>query len=117
MPTLLTVPRLPGARIVGALLIAYGAPLAWYALQLAMLGGSWGFLLSGAGTALAGLLLVAGRRAGIIVYALVLLGTIVWSFAEVGMSPAMLLPRIWIGLLLGVAVIIIGARRSPENSP
>src|SRR5262249_50681381 len=60
--------------------LALGAGGAW----LALLGGSLYYILAGIGILLTGLLLIAGRRLALCVYAAVLIGTLIWAVAEIG---------------------------------
>jgi len=60
--------------------LALGAGGAW----LAILGGSLYYVVAGLGILITGMLLIAGRRSALWVYAAVLIGTLVWAVSEVG---------------------------------
>ncbi|MBM1145754.1 membrane-bound PQQ-dependent dehydrogenase, glucose/quinate/shikimate family [Alcanivorax sp. ZXX171] len=80
--------------------LAYLAGGAW----LASLGGSWYYLIAGLGLVLSGALLVAARRAGVALYALVFLGTVLWTLWEAGTNIWGWIPRL--DVLIGLAVLV-----------
>lgn len=88
--------------VTGTLLAVLGLALAVGGVWLAALGGSWYYLLSGAGLLLAGALLIARRAAALWVYAAVVLGTLVWAVWEVGLQWWDLAPRGGVLVLLGL---------------
>ncbi|MGE8363081.1 membrane-bound PQQ-dependent dehydrogenase, glucose/quinate/shikimate family [Pseudomonas sp.] len=73
---------------------------------LAMLGGSWYYLVAGVGLLVVAGLLFARRRAAIGVYAVLLLGTLVWTFYEVRFDWWQLAPRIDLWCILGLWLIL-----------
>lgn len=78
----------------GLVLIAAGLPLAIGGIWLISLGGSWYYLLAGAGIALAGLLTLRGRISGLWIYLLVFAATLIWALWEVGFAFWPLVPRL-----------------------
>lgn len=86
-----------------ALIVAlFGLALAAGGLWLITLGGSWYYLLAGAGMLASGVLLFLQRLSGVWLYWLVFIGTVVWALWEVGLDPWALLPRV-----LALAVIAL----------
>ncbi|MEW5319274.1 MAG: hypothetical protein WDW38_010437 [Sanguina aurantia] len=69
--------------VVGVLLILIGLALGGGGAWLIALGGSLFYLIAGLGVVLTGILLLARRRAALWVYAIVLLGTVIWSVNDV----------------------------------
>ncbi|WP_313288699.1 membrane-bound PQQ-dependent dehydrogenase, glucose/quinate/shikimate family [Stutzerimonas nitrititolerans] len=95
--------------VLGALMTIGGA-------YLALLGGSWYYLVAGVGLLVAAVLVFARRRAAIWLYAVLLLGTLLWTLYEVRFDWWQLAPRIDLWCLLGLWLILpfvnrhIGAR-------
>ncbi|WIX02380.1 glucose dehydrogenase [Pseudomonas sp. AR5] len=86
-----------------ALIVAlFGLALAAGGFWLITLGGSWYYLLAGAGMLASGVLLFLQRLSGVWLYWLVFIGTLVWALWEVGLDPWALLPRV-----LALAVIAL----------
>lgn len=79
---------------------------------LGVLGGSWFYLVLGLLLAAAGLLLLAKRAVGLMVYAVALLATLAWSVWEVGFDWWALTPRGGLLFGLGVLLLIPAVRRS-----
>jgi quinoprotein glucose dehydrogenase len=80
----LPAPRRPWAS--GLLLALTGAILAIGGGRLAVLGGSLYYLIAGLALLVSGGLLLARRREGLWLFAAVVLGTLVWAIAEVGLD-------------------------------
>jgi quinoprotein glucose dehydrogenase len=72
---------------------------------LSLLGGSWYYLIAGLGLIATGALLAAGSVAALWLYALILLGTVIWSLWEVGLSGWELEPRLLAPLVLGLYLL------------
>ncbi|MGM8935777.1 membrane-bound PQQ-dependent dehydrogenase, glucose/quinate/shikimate family [Pseudomonas neustonica] len=79
---------------------------------LGVLGGSWFYLVLGLLLAASGLLLLAKRAVGLMVYAVALLATLAWSVWEVGFDWWALTPRGGLLFGLGVLLLIPAVRRS-----
>lgn len=90
---------------LGILLILIGALLAAGGGWLAALGGSVYYLPTGLACLASGILIFRGNRLGLWIYLAVLLVTIVWAIAEVGLQFWLLLPRLAGPLLLGLYVL------------
>lgn len=103
--------------LVGGLVALLGLPLLFGGIRLALLGGSLYYLLAGLGMLLAGGLLIAGRRTGVWLYALIFIGTLLWTLWETGNRYWGWIPRLDIILGLGVLVALVapqlGFRRAP----
>jgi len=89
------------ARAGGAVVALYGAALAVAGGALWQAGGTPGYFVAGVGTALAGLLLALRHRAALPLYALVLLATSAWAWAETGGAVWRLLPRLGLPVVVG----------------
>lgn len=80
--------------LAGAVLLAIGAVLVVGGIRLLTLGGSAYYLAAGLACAGSGALLWRGDGRGLLLYAAMLLGTVVWAFWEVGTQFWQLLPRL-----------------------
>nr|WP_249330116.1 glucose dehydrogenase [Stutzerimonas balearica] len=89
-------------KIFALIVALFGLALAAGGLWLITLGGSWYYLLAGAGMLASGVLLFLQRLSGVWLYWLVFLGTVGWALWEVGLDPWALLPRV-----LALAVIAL----------
>jgi membrane-bound PQQ-dependent dehydrogenase (glucose/quinate/shikimate family) len=83
-------------------------------VQLALLGGSFYYILAGVLVGLSAWFVFKGDRRGIWAYGLMLLVTLVWAFWEGGLDPWRLQSRLFGPLLLGVWVAwpLLSKRRS-----
>ena len=90
------------AGITGVLTALIGLILALGGVWLLSLGGSLYYLFTGFALIASGILIAIGQRLGALVYALVLLGTLAWSLAEVGLDGWALLPRLFAPAILGL---------------
>lgn len=86
--------------IVGVLGLLIGGLGVW----LTALGGTPYYLLAGLLMILSGALIASGLRAGLWVYALVLIGTALWSWDEVGLDGWALIPRLVAPAVLGLLI-------------
>ncbi|ERO64043.1 glucose dehydrogenase [Pseudomonas piscis] len=80
-------------------------------IKLSMLGGSLYYVLAGIGLTLTGLLLLAGKRAALGLYALVLFASTIWSLWEIGLDWWQLVPRLSLWFALGVVLLLPWFRR------
>jgi quinoprotein glucose dehydrogenase len=72
------------SAVTGVVYSLLGLGLGSGGTWLLLLGGSPYYLLAGVGFLLTGILLVAGSRVALWIYAAVLIGTLIWAVAEVG---------------------------------
>ena len=100
---------LPG--LLGILLLLMGLALLAGGIKLSLLGGSLYYVLAGIGLTLTGLLLLAGKRAALGLYALVLFASTVWSLWEIGLDWWQLVPRLSLWFALGVVLLLPWFRR------
>jgi quinoprotein glucose dehydrogenase len=84
------------------LLVITGLALALPGAYLAMLGGSYYYVIAGVLILISAFLVLRGSSAGIGLFWLVLLGTLVWSLSEVGLDGWALMPRL---VFLSVAAL------------
>ncbi|WP_284334821.1 membrane-bound PQQ-dependent dehydrogenase, glucose/quinate/shikimate family [Comamonas sp. NoAH] len=89
-------------RIFGAVLTLIGLVLLIGGIRLMSLGGSWYYVFAGAATLISGVLLVRAKAEGGLLYLVVVIGTAIWSLAEVGTTFWGLVPRLAPVLVLGV---------------
>jgi quinoprotein glucose dehydrogenase len=87
--------------VLGVVIAVIGLVLAIGGVWLAVLGGSWYYLVTGVLMVLSGGLLISGRAAGMWLYLVIFAYTVVWALWESGADPWALVPR-----LVGPAVIL-----------
>ncbi|MEK1928274.1 MAG: membrane-bound PQQ-dependent dehydrogenase, glucose/quinate/shikimate family, partial [Pararhizobium sp.] len=100
---------IPLTAIVFALI---GLGLGAGGLWLAALGGSWYYVFAGLGFLLTAFLLFTRRSVALIVYALLILGTLAWAIWEVGFDWWQLGPRGGVIILLGLWLLLPAIQRS-----
>ncbi|THU02525.1 membrane-bound PQQ-dependent dehydrogenase, glucose/quinate/shikimate family [Lampropedia puyangensis] len=86
--------RVWSLRIFGVLVALIGLTLAGGGIELIGLGGSWYYLLAGIGLLIAGALLALRKTLGAWIFTLVMVATIIWALAEVGLRFWPLMPRL-----------------------
>lgn len=101
--------------ITGAVFMLIGLALAAGGGWLVLLGGSWYYLLAGLVFALVGVLLCMGRRVALILYALLMLATLVWALWESGLDWWPLASRLGVPFLLGVWLLLPRVRRGLDQ--
>lgn len=89
-------------KVFAAIVALFGLALAAGGVWLITLGGSWYYLIAGAGMLISGWLMFVQRISGVWLYWLVFVGTVIWALWEVGLEPWALLPR-----LLALAVVAL----------
>lgn len=94
-------------RLVGIVLLLAGLILFGGGVYLAILGGSWYYLLAGLGIAAAGYSLLRGRFQGVLVYLGVFVLTCLWAFWEAGFNFWPLVPRLVAPIFIAAAVLLI----------
>ncbi|WP_312938020.1 membrane-bound PQQ-dependent dehydrogenase, glucose/quinate/shikimate family [Stutzerimonas nitrititolerans] len=109
-------PRPLRITLTALFMLVLGALMSIGGAYLALLGGSWYYLVAGVGLLVAAALVFARRRAAIWLYAVLLLGALLWTLYEVRFDWWQLAPRIDLWCLLGLWLILpfvnrhIGAR-------
>lgn len=98
-------------RLLATIIFLIGAFLGGGGIWLAALGGSVYYAVVGAAMVISALLLWRGRRTGALVYGALLLGTLIWAFAEVGLDGWALLPRLGLLMALGAWLMMPWVRR------
>lgn len=96
--------------LVGALITLVGLILIAGGGYLAVLGGSLYYLIAGVGMLCAGPLIMAALRSGVLIYALVLIGTVIWTAWESGLDYWRWVPRLDVVLVLAVLVSLVMTR-------
>ncbi|KAA5610246.1 glucose/quinate/shikimate family membrane-bound PQQ-dependent dehydrogenase [Rhodovastum atsumiense] len=106
------------APLVSGLVIALlGAVVTAGGGWLVALGGSWYYVLAGLGILATGGLLIAGRAEALWVYAIVVLGTVIWAVAEIGLDWWQLAPRGDVIFLIGLYLLMPWVTRGLVRSP
>jgi quinoprotein glucose dehydrogenase len=93
------------------LLFLFGAALGVGGVQLALLGGSLYYVLTGVVLIAAAWLLWRGRRAGMWLYLVIIAYTLAWSLWEVGFDGWSLASRLGLFVLLGLYFLFPHTRR------
>lgn len=104
----------------GWILLLIGLALGAGGIWLAILGGSPYYLCAGLGFIISGLLLIARRPGALWIYALLILGTGMWAYWEVGLDWWALVPRGVIIVLIGVWLLMPWVTRGlndPRREP
>lgn len=91
--------------LMAILVLLLGIVLAGGGGYLISLGGSWYYLLAGLAMIATGILMFLRRAAALLVYAVLVAGTLVWSLYEVGLDWWRLAPRG--GLLILIALLLL----------
>lgn len=109
--------RTPGAwaaLALGGLLLLIGIILAAGGVWLAVVGGSFYYLLAGLGVGAAGVMIIRRRLLGLWIYVAVFLATLVWAVWEVGLQGWPLVPRL-VGPLVLLALVLAAAPLLSES--
>src|SRR3954463_9706071 len=96
----------PIALITGIIIVLLGLGLAAGGVYLASLGGSWYYILAGAGFIATGALLIGRRPAALWAYALVVSGTVAWTVYEIRFDWWQLTARGDVIFLIGVWLLV-----------
>ncbi len=99
--------------VFGIILLLIGVVLAIGGTRLVMLAGSWYYLVAGVVLVVTGILYIRRRPLATALYFLLLLGTVAWALAEVGLSFWGLVPRLAALVVLG----FVAALAAPSLSP
>jgi len=105
--------------VIGLVLLVVGLVMLAGGVKLVQLGGSFYYVLAGAGFALSGILLILLRRTAIALYAMLLFASTVWAWWEVGLDWWQLVPRLSLWFVLGLVLLLPALRRPlrPERLP
>ena len=85
-----------------------GVLLAGGGIRLAMLGGSWAYIVLGLGWLVTGGVLIGRRRVALWIYAALLVFTLVWAIFEAGLDRWALAPRLGLFWLVGLWLLTPG---------
>ncbi|MDR7260088.1 membrane-bound PQQ-dependent dehydrogenase (glucose/quinate/shikimate family) [Sphingomonas sp. BE270] len=108
--------HIPSA-IYAILLVLIGVAYALGGAQLALLGGSWYYLITGIAVVISGFLIWRGNAWGAWLYALMLSWTFVWALLEAGIDFWSLLPRLFGPFLFGLWLLTPWSRKSLTSGP
>jgi quinoprotein glucose dehydrogenase len=97
--------------IFAILLFVLGVILGGGGIELAVLGGSVYYLLTGIALIVAAVLLWRGRRAGMWLYLAIVACTLIWSLWEIGLDGWSLASRLGLFVLLGLYFLLPHTRR------
>ncbi len=100
---------------MGLMLVVVGLVLAVGGLQLAFLGGSWYYLLAGAGLLASGLLLWRRKLLAAWLFAAVYVATAGWALWEVGFDFWPMVPRLGLFVVLGIPMALALGRLDPAR--
>lgn len=92
--------------LVGLLLVILGLLIGGGGAWLIALGGSWYYLPAGIALLIAGTLLLTGNAAGVWLYTLTWLATLIWAYWEVGFDGWALMPRILAPTIILIFVLL-----------
>ncbi|MBL8321294.1 MAG: membrane-bound PQQ-dependent dehydrogenase, glucose/quinate/shikimate family, partial [Acinetobacter sp.] len=99
-----------------AIAVIFGLVLLLGGIYLAVLGGSWYYVIAGLFFIAAAVLLQKLKSAALAVYAVLILGTVVWGLWEVGSDFFALAPRLDILGLFGLWLLIPAVTRGFEHA-
>ena len=100
------------AIVTGWVMLVLGLLLAGGGVRLAMLGGSWSYIVLGLGWLATGALLIGRRRAALWTYAALLAFTLGWAIFEAGLDRWALAPRLALFWLVGLWLLTPWVSRS-----
>ncbi|RWR10253.1 membrane-bound PQQ-dependent dehydrogenase, glucose/quinate/shikimate family [Paenirhodobacter populi] len=117
MTETVTRPRAVVAKVFAIVIALIGAAYAWGGGELAALGGTWYFLITGIAVIVSAVLVWRGSAWGGWLYALMLAWTWVWAVHEVGVDFWTLLPRLTGPFLFGLFFLTPWYRDSIVSGP
>src|SRR5262249_58904339 len=103
------------ALVVGALIGLLGLTLAVGGAYLAVLGGSWYYVIAGAAFLAAGYLMIRGKIEGFYTYLGAFVLTCLWTFWEVGLSGWQLIPRLVGPFVFLILAVLVAPALDPET--
>jgi quinoprotein glucose dehydrogenase len=103
------------AMVSGWVMLVLGGLLAAGGVRLAVLGGTWAYIVLGIGCLLAGGFLIARRRISLSIYAALLDFALAWALWEAGLDRWALAPRLALFWLVGLWLLTpwVGRRLAP----
>jgi len=107
----------PRAWLLAIVCGLFGAGLLVGGIQLALLGGSWYYLIAGAALAATGALVWLRWRLAVWLYAALALGTFAWAASEAGLDGWALLPRVWPFVILTLWFLLPDVRHGLDRGP
>ncbi len=110
-------PRAKAPWILAVLLVLIGLYLFVNGVELAVLGGSLYYALTGFAVAVAGVLLWLGMRLGMWIYVAMLAWTVLWALWEVGLDGWGLAARLIAPFVLGLWFLLPHVRRGWHDRP
>src|SRR5678815_4750897 len=100
-------PRHPLVTVLALLLIVLGLVIGGLGAWLLSLGGSWYYAIAGLGLLVCGILLWGNRRSGALLYALVFIGSLLWTWWESGSDYWRWVPRLGLVTALGIVLALL----------
>lgn len=101
------VRRHPLVTVLSLLLVILGLVIGGLGAWLFQLGGSAYYLIAGCGLLASGILLWLNRRSGALLYALVFVGTLLWTVWESGSDYWRWVPRLGLVTALGIVLALL----------
>ncbi|WP_252151588.1 glucose/quinate/shikimate family membrane-bound PQQ-dependent dehydrogenase [Acinetobacter terrestris] len=101
---------------MAAVAIIFGLVLLIGGIYLAVLGGSWYYIIAGLFFIVTAILLQKSKTSALLVYAALVFGTVVWGLWEVGSDFFALAPRLDILGVFGLLLLIPALTRGFENT-
>jgi len=102
--------------VLAVIAIIFGLVLLIGGIYLAVLGGSWYYIIAGLFFIATAVLLQKFKSSALLVYAVLVLGTVVWGLWEVGSDFFALAPRLDILGIFGLLLLIPAATRGFDNT-
>ncbi len=102
--------------IVAVVAVIFGLVLLIGGIYLAVLGGSWYYIIAGILFIATAVLLQKQKSNALVVYAVLMLGTVVWGLWEVGSDFFALAPRLDILGVFGLVLLIPAVTRGFDNT-
>ena len=96
--------RHPLSTVLSLLLILLGAVIGGLGVWLLTLGGSWYYAIAGIAMLVSGVLLWGNRRSAALLFALIFVGTLLWTWWESGSTYWRWVPRL--GLVTALAIVM-----------
>ncbi|GHB19289.1 membrane-bound PQQ-dependent dehydrogenase, glucose/quinate/shikimate family [Salinicola rhizosphaerae] len=95
------------ARLVGIIVALVGLALGAGGAYLAILGGSWYYLIAGIVMLVSGVQLMRAKMSGAWLFGLVFIGTLLWAAWESGLNYWRWIPRLDVVLILAILVALV----------